>query len=151
MIELFLPILTFKPFKLQTLNTTLALCIASVLSLSHTHTLIFFSKAEIETITWETKSRHANSPETWNLISVYGTNLQKGPEPWLVWLSWLSAGLQSKGSLVRFLVRAHAWDVGWVPSGAHVRGNHTLMLLSFSFSLPSPLKKKEINKIFKNK
>ena len=28
--------------------------------------------------------------------------------PWLVWLSGLSAGLRTKGSLVRFPVRAHA-------------------------------------------
>ena len=38
-------------------------------------------------------------------------------EPWLVWLSGLSAGLQTKGSPVRFLVRAHAWVAGQVPSG----------------------------------
>ena len=36
--------------------------------------------------------------------------------PWLVWLSGLSAGLQTKGLLVRFPVRAHAWVVGQVPS-----------------------------------
>ena len=56
--------------------------------------------------------------------------------PWLVWLSGLSIVLRTKGSPVWFPVRAHAWVVGWVPSGGHVRGNHTLMFLSFSFSLP---------------
>ena len=30
-------------------------------------------------------------------------------EPWLVWLSGLSARLQAQGLLVRFPVRAHAW------------------------------------------
>ena len=35
---------------------------------------------------------------------------------WLVWLSGLSASLRTKGSLVRFPVRAHAWVVGQVPS-----------------------------------
>ena len=30
---------------------------------------------------------------------------------------------------------------GQVPSREHVRGNHTLMFLSLSFSLPSPLSK----------
>ena len=53
--------------------------------------------------------------------------------------SGLSAGLQTKGLLVQFPVRAHAWVAGQLPSGRHVRGNHTLMFLSLSFSLPSPL------------
>ena len=57
--------------------------------------------------------------------------------------------LQSKGSLVRFPVRAHAWVVGQVPGWRHARGNHTLMFLSLSFFLPSVLSKKKINKIFK--
>ena len=63
--------------------------------------------------------------------------------PWLVWLSGLSAGLRTKRLLVRFPVRAHAWVVGQIPSRGYSRSNHTLMLPSFSFSLPSPL--------FKNK
>ena len=71
--------------------------------------------------------------------------------PWLVWLSGLSAGLRTKELLVQFPVRAHAWIVDQVPSGGLVRGNHTLMFLSLSFSLPSPLSKNKINKIFKNK
>ena len=61
--------------------------------------------------------------------------------PWLVWLSGLSAGLQTKGSLDRFPVRAHAWAAGQVPSRGCWRGNHTLMFLSLSFSLSSPLSK----------
>ena len=63
--------------------------------------------------------------------------------PWLVWLSGLSAGQQTKGSLVRVPVRAHAWVVGQVPSRGRARGNHTLMFLSLSFSLP-PLSKNKI-------
>ena len=39
-------------------------------------------------------------------------------EPWLVWLSGLSAGLRTKGSLVLFPVRTHAWVMGQVPGGA---------------------------------
>ena len=34
-------------------------------------------------------------------------------KPWLVWLSGLTASLQTKGLPVRFPVRAHAWVVGW--------------------------------------
>ena len=67
--------------------------------------------------------------------------------PWLVWLSGLSASLRIKGLPVRFPVRAHAWGEGHVPSVGHVRGNHTLMYLSLSFSLLSPLSKnKKIKK-----
>ena len=54
---------------------------------------------------------------------------------------WIErAGLRTKGSPVRFPVRAHAWVAGQVPSRGCVRGNHTMMFLSLSFSLPSPLK-----------
>ena len=56
-------------------------------------------------------------------------------------LSGLSASLCIKGLQVQFPVRAHAWVVGQVPSRACVRGNHTLMFLSLSYSLPSPLPK----------
>ena len=34
-------------------------------------------------------------------------------------------------------------EPGQVPSGGHVRGNHTLMFLSLSFSFPSPISKNE--------
>ena len=71
--------------------------------------------------------------------------------PWLVWLSGLSASLRAKGSLVWFPVRAHAWVAGQVPSWGHVKGNHTLMFLSLSSSLPSPLSKNTINKMLKKK
>ena len=51
---------------------------------------------------------------------------------------WIGCRLQTKGSPVRFPVWAHAWVAGQVPNGGHIRGNHTLMFLSLSFSLPSP-------------
>ena len=54
---------------------------------------------------------------------------------------WIECRLQTKGSLVQFPVRAHAWVVGQVPSRGHVRGNHTLIFLSLPFSLPSPFSK----------
>ena len=60
-------------------------------------------------------------------------------EPWLVWLGGLSAGLQTKGSLIGFPVRACDWVAGQVPSRGCARGNHTLMFLSLPFFLPSPL------------
>ena len=63
--------------------------------------------------------------------------------PWLVWLSVLSTSLQTKGPQDRFPVRVHAWVAGEVPKRGHMRGNHTLMFLSLSFSLPSPLSKNE--------
>ena len=74
--------------------------------------------------------------------------LKYGTSALLVCLSGLSGGLQTKGSLVQFPVRAHAWVVGQIPNMGHTRDNHTLMFLSLSFCLPSPLLKR--NKIFKN-
>ena len=40
---------------------------------------------------------------------------------------------------------------GQVPKRGRARGNHTLMFLSLSFSLPSSLSKNKINKILKKK
>ena len=62
-------------------------------------------------------------------------------EPWLVWLSGLSTDLQTKGLPVQFPVRAHPWVSGQVPSRGHMRGNHTLMFLSLSFSLSLKINK----------
>ena len=69
--------------------------------------------------------------------------------PWLVWVSGLSTGLQTKGLLVRFPIRAHTWAAGQVPSRKHARGNQTLMFLSLVL-LPF-LSLKIINGIFKKK
>ena len=46
--------------------------------------------------------------------------------PWLVWLSGLSAGLQTKGSPVRFPGWALAWVTGQVPWWECVRGNPSM-------------------------
>ena len=74
------------------------------------------------------------------LTTLYRTLLKSlQSPPWLVWLSGLSAGLGTKGSPVRFPVRAQAWVVGQVPSTGCLRGNHTLLFLSLSFYLPFPL------------
>ena len=48
---------------------------------------------------------------------------------------------QRVAGLVRFPVRAHARVVGQIPRRGCVRGNHTLMFFSLSFSLPPPLSK----------
>ena len=55
------------------------------------------------------------------------------------WIELWTAKQKVAGS---FPVRAHAWVVGQVPNRGHVKGNHTLMFLSFFFSFPSPLKNK---------
>ena len=75
------------------------------------------------------------------VISACIKKKKKNLQAWLVWLSELSAGLQTKGSVVRFPIRAHAWVAGQVPSRGRMRGNHSLMLLPLSFSLPSSLSK----------
>ena len=64
------------------------------------------------------------------------SQLEKYLQPWLVWLS----GLNIKGLPVQFPVRAHAWVAGQVPSRGRVRGNHTLVFVSLSPSLPLCLK-----------
>ena len=56
--------------------------------------------------------------------------------PWLMWPSTLSAGLQTKRSLVKFPVRAHAWVLGQVPRWGDVRGNQSMYLLHIDVSLP---------------
>ena len=88
-------------------------------------------------------------------VTYYSPNPRNSPlnknlsgEPWLVWLSGLSTGLQIKGSLVWFPVRAHAWIAGQVPR----RGVcETLMFLFLSFSFPSPLSKNKYIKSLKKK
>ena len=65
--------------------------------------------------------------------------------PWLVWLSGLSAGLQTEGRWFNSQSRAHAWVAGQVSSGELVGGNYTLMFLSLTFSPSLPLSLK-INK-----
>ena len=49
---------------------------------------------------------------------------------------WIECHSVNLRVAIRFLVRAHAWVVGQVPSRGHMRGNHTLMFLSLSFFLP---------------
>ena len=71
--------------------------------------------------------------------------------PWLVWLSGLSTSLRNNGWPVRFPVNEHAWVAGLVPQREHARSNDTLMFLSLSFSLPSPLSKNKYIKSLKNK
>ena len=72
---------------------------------------------------------------------IYNFELNKKLWPWLVWLSGLSASLWTERSLVRFPVRAHAWVAGQVREATNWCISCTLMFLSLSFSLPSPLSK----------
>ena len=54
-------------------------------------------------------------------------------------VDWVPA-CEPKGWLIGFTVRAQAWVAGQVPSRGRTRGNHTLMFLSLSPSLPLSLK-----------
>ena len=74
-------------------------------------------------------------------LSVSSSVKKLTPWPWLQWLRGLSAGLKTKGLLVQFPVRSHAWVVGQVPNRGRARDNYTLMFLPLSFSLPSPCQK----------
>ena len=76
-------------------------------------------------------------------------------QPWLVWPSYLGILPQSKRLPVRFLVRAHAWVAGSVPSrGMYERQPINVFFSHWyfppSFSLPSPLSKNKWIKSFKN-
>ena len=57
--------------------------------------------------------------------------------PWLVWLSGLSAGLQTERSLVRFPAKAQTWVVDQVPGWGRVRGNQSISLPLFLPPFPS--------------
>ena len=70
------------------------------------------------------------------------------------WIAWHP--VNQGGRWFDFPSRAQAWVAGWVPSVGHMRGNHTLMFLSLSFSpslSPSLLlsNTKKINKILKKR
>ena len=58
--------------------------------------------------------------------------------PWLTRLNGLSDILQMEKSQVRFLVRAHAWFVGQVPSWGRVLSHSAISLPLFLPSFPSP-------------
>ena len=51
---------------------------------------------------------------------------------------WIEYWPANQGLPVQFPVRAHAWVASQILSRGHTRGNHTLMFLSYSFSLPAP-------------
>ena len=80
-----------------------------------------------------------------------GDNFKKeGNSGWCGSVDWVLA-CKPKGCWFDFQSRAHAWVMGQVSSvgGVCDRDNHTLLFLSLSISLPSPLSK--INKILKKK
>ena len=55
--------------------------------------------------------------------------------PWLVWLSGLGAGLQTK----RLSVWAQTWVAGQLRSWVRARGNQSMFLSYVNFSLPLSL------------
>ena len=75
-------------------------------------------------------------------------NIKKHILPWLVWLSGLSASLQTKRSPVGFPVGAQAWVAGQVPFWGRARGDQSMYLLHMDVSLSLFLISLKINKIF---
>ena len=104
------------------------ICYGSPKRLRHTSSLLSFFKKKLSI-----DCIKGNRVEDTNLNNIL---------PWLVWLSGLSANLQTERLRVRFLVRAHAWVAGQVPSGGmwEVANGHVSRTL-ISLSLPSPLSK----------
>ena len=54
----------------------------------------------------------------------------------MVWLSGLSASLETQRLLVRFPFRTHAWVVGQVPGWGCAIGNQSMYLSHIYVSLP---------------
>ena len=67
------------------------------------------------TVPWRLPAEAAEGIQWRERMKALQTSPKPTFPPWLVWLSGLSAGLQTKGLPVRFPVRAHAWVVGQVP------------------------------------
>ena len=62
---------------------------------------------------------------------------------------WIEHGLQTRGSPVQFPLRAYAWVAGQDASMGCMRSNHTLIVLSPSFSFSSSLPKdKKIKSLY---
>ena len=64
----------------------------------------------------------SSSVDSSSCPKLFAFSLKNFLQPWLVQLSGLSAGLQTRRSPVQFPVRAHAWVSGQVPSGGQARG-----------------------------
>ena len=54
------------------------------------------------------------------------------------WIEYQPVNQRVAGSIPS---HTHAWVAGQIPGGGHLNGNHTLVFLSLSVSLPSPLSK----------
>ena len=87
--------------------------------------------------TWRNASRRI-----WSVREVYFYRM-RNEQPWLVWLSGLSAGRWTAELPVHLLVKVPAWVVGWVPGCGCVRSDqlmwhscHTPVFLSLPFFLP---------------
>ena len=100
---------------------------------------VFLEKPKILFLLENTVKHGLQLLSTLWIVSYWWSHLWTKFCPWLVWLSWLSATLWTKGSPVQFPARAHAWVAGQIPCEGHVGGSHTLMFLSLSFSPTSPL------------
>ena len=81
--------------------------------------------------------RYACPFQTWMCMWLIWVSFKMEILPWLVWLSELSAGLWTTGSLVRFPIRILAWVVGQVPSrGRWEATTHWCFSPSLSPSFP---------------
>ena len=117
---------------------------------SYSDMVLFFSKLEIIPYwaipamysNWKIKNFSINLgwKPRWNGIYITGSEKTSKCPGWCSSVDWAQA-CEPKGYQLDSQSRAHAWVAGRVPSRGHMRGNHTLMLLSLSFSFPSPLPK----------
>ena len=80
-----------------------------------------------------------NSPNDYTTGGDYSVEI-KISLGWCGSMDWVLA-CEPKGCQFNSQSEKHAWVLGQVSSRGHMQDNHTLMFLSFSFSLPSPLSK----------
>ena len=103
---------------------------------SYGNELLFLDTRDPENFWTGTKRNIQNG-----ILHTHQKKKKKKEQPWLVWLSGLSAGLQTKEPPAWFPVSTHVRVGGQVPNCRIVKGSHTLTFSPSSFSLPSLLSK----------
>ena len=118
-----------------------------VVLLTHLLVSALVSIATAQTVLWSSSPHVSDGSfhSKWNTCSWENEEIQKNclkqwMNTWLVWLSGLSAGLWIQRLLVQSPVRAQTWAAGQVAGWGCARGNHIVLFLSLSPSLPLSLK-----------
>ena len=98
--------------------------------------IFFIISIKVKLVQFKIQKIQRSKLNHWYTCNKTVNTKEKKKLPWLMWLSGLSAGLRTKGSLVQFPIRAHAWVADQAPNRGSWRGNHALMFLFLSPSIP---------------